>query len=322
MFTTRDTAMKKRSRSRILTALFIVFATMTNAAPTGVTVNGTALDDAVSSGGTGWTYNAPTLTLSGAEPLTLSGANTAGKVLVVVSAGATSAVTLSDLTLQTTGSGQCVFELEQNADISLFLAGTNTLASGRDHAGLEVPASASISITNAPSDAAGALTVTGGTMGAGIGGGSKGTGGTVTISGGTIAATGGLYGAGIGGGYLRAGGTVTVHGGTVTATGGMYGAGIGGGRSGNGDAVTITGGTVFARGNNGSADIGPGFSGTASGANIFTGGSVRLANDSISPTPTDNAFQNGVGTAMQTHLPHAHGQRDARLVRDGNEPHT
>ena len=285
--------MKKRSRSRILTALFIVFATMTNAAPTGVTVNGTALDDAVSSGGTGWTYNAPTLTLSGAEPLTLSGANTAGKVLVVVSAGATSAVTLSDLTLQTTGSGQCVFELEQNADISLFLAGTNTLASGRDHAGLEVPASASISITNAPSDAAGALTVTGGTMGAGIGG-----------------------------GYLRAGGTVTVHGGTVTATGGMYGAGIGGGRSGNGDAVTITGGTVFARGNNGSADIGPGFSGTASGANIFTGGSVRLANDSISPTPTDNAFQNGVGTAMQTHLPHAHGQRDARLVRDGNEPHT
>ena len=198
--------MKKRSRSRILTALFIVFATMTNAAPTGVTVNGTALDDAVSSGGTGWTYNAPTLTLSGAEPLTLSGANTAGKVLVVVSAGATSAVTLSDLTLQTTGSGQCVFELEQNADISL-PRGNEHARPGRDHAGFEVPASASISITNAPSDAAGALTVTGGTMGAGIGGGSKGTGGTVTISGGTIAATGGLYGAGIGGGYLRAGGT-------------------------------------------------------------------------------------------------------------------
>ena len=236
--------MKKRSRSRILTALFIVFATMTNAAPTGVTVNGTALDDAVSSGGTGWTYNAPTLTLSGAEPFTLSGANTAGKVLVVVSAGATSAVTLSDLTLQTTSSGLCVFALEQNADVSLFLAGTNTLASGRDHAGLEVPASASISITNAPSDAAGALTVTGGTMGAGIGGGSKGTGGTVTIS----------------GGYQGKGGT-----------------------------VTISGGTVFAQGNNGGADIGPGASGMGSGANTFTGGSIRLANDSISPTPTDNA---------------------------------
>ena len=315
--------MKKRSRSRILTALFIVFATMTNAAPTGVTVNGTALDDAVSSGGTGWTYNAPTLTLSGAEPLTLSGANTAGKVLVVVSAGATSAVTLSDLTLQTTGSGQCVFELEQNADISLFLAGTNTLASGRDHAGLEVPASASISITNAPSDAAGALTVTGGTMGAGIGGGSKGTGGTVTISGGTIIANGGGFSAGIGGGYYYgAGGAVTISGGTVFANGGSRGAGIGGGYQGKGGTVTISGGTVFAQGNNGGADIGPGASGMGSGANTFTGGSIRLANDSISPTPTDNAFQNGVGTAMQTHLPHAHGQRDARLVRDGNEPHT
>jgi len=144
--------MKKRSRSRILTALFIAFAVKASAAPTGVTVNGVALDDAASSYGTGWAYVSGTLTLSGAGAFTLSGTNTAGKVRVVVPADVTNAVTLSDLTLQTTGGGQCVFELEQNADVSLFLAGANTLASGQNRAGLEVPAGASVSITNAPSN--------------------------------------------------------------------------------------------------------------------------------------------------------------------------
>ena len=280
--------MKKRSRSKILTALFIAFAVKASAAPTGVTVNGVALDDAASSYGTGWAYVSGTLTLSGAGAFTLSGTNTAGKVRVVVPADVTNAVTLSDLTLQTTGGGQCAFALEQNADVSFFLAGANTLASGQNRAGLEVPTGASVSITNAPSDAAGTLTVTGGAFGAGVGGGKEGAGGTVTINGGTITATGGMYGAGIGGGYYCVdGGAVIINGGTVTATGGMYGAGIGGGRYGNGNVVTITSGTVSAQGKNGSADIGPGSSGMYSVSNTFTGGSICLANDSISPAPSN-----------------------------------
>ena len=74
----------------------------------------------------------------------------------------------------------------------------------------------------------GALVVTGGGNGAGIGGDSafgqgsaaNGTCGTVTINGGTVTATGGSSGAGIGGGNDGSGGTVVVNGGTVTATGG------------------------------------------------------------------------------------------------------
>lgn len=102
-----------------------------------------------------------------------------------------------------------------------------------------------------------------------------------------MTATGGESGAGIGGGYRGVGGTVTIHGGTVTATGGDYGAGIGGGDYGHGGTVTINGGTVAATGTNGAKDIGPGPDSTVSGANTFTGGSIRLVNDSIAPAPSN-----------------------------------
>ena len=148
-----------------------LLATTASATPTGVTVNGVALDDDISSSGTGWSYAAYTLTLSGAGPFTLSGTNEWGMVRVVVSANVTSTVTLSNLTLKATADNQCAFALGQNAQVSLFLAGTNTLTSGNYRAGLEVSAGRTLSITNAPGDDAGALTATGGDMGAGIGGG-------------------------------------------------------------------------------------------------------------------------------------------------------
>ena len=378
-----------------------LLATTASATPTGVTVNGVALDDDISSSGTGWSYAAYTLTLSGAGPFTLSGTNEWGMVRVVVSANVTSTVTLSNLTLRATSNNQCAFELGTNANVSLFLTGTNTLASGATQAGLAVAAGRTLSITNTPGDEASALTVTGGDRGAGIGGGEggdsgtvmisggtvtalggyqgAGIGGTVTISGGTLTATGGWDGnggAGIGGGYGGAGGTVTIVGGTVTAQGGYQSAGIGGGRNGaggtvdvsggtlmatagnegagigggyqgNGGMVTISGGTVtassgsegagigggyygdggtvtatsgtsdangyaagiggghhgaggtvtisggivFTRGKSGGADIGPGSGGSVSGANTFTGGSIRLANSTIAPAPSNGTVR-------------------------------
>jgi hypothetical protein len=72
----------------------------------------------------------------------------------------------------------------------------------------------------------GNITASGGTNGAGIGGGGKSSsgapssGGTVSIYGGNITATGGACGAGIGGGILGGGGTVKIYGGEVIATGG------------------------------------------------------------------------------------------------------
>ncbi len=289
-------------------------------APTGVTVNGQEIATAPAVPGAGWAYDAPnrTLSLTGTGPFTLSGTNVVGGVRVVVSSGVVKPVTLANLTLRMTGSGQCAFMLGTGANVSLALAGTNALASGYNCAGIQVESGRTLSITNAPGDDAAALSVTGGRNAAGIGGanganggtvsilggivtttggnaasgiggGYKGAGGTVNIAGGAVTAQGGNYAAGIGGGGQKAGGTVTISGGRVSAIGGSRGAGIGGGSydgtGGAGGAVTISGGTVFAQGSDGGMDIGPGRDTTAFGANTFTGGSIRLAGASLAPIP-------------------------------------
>ena len=91
----------------------------------------------------------------------------------------------------------------------------------------------------------GRLSASGGAYGAGIGGGARGVGGTITINGGTVTATGGPRGAGIGGGDDGAGGTVTINGGAVNAVAGERAARIGPGYGGKVGDVAISGG-VFA----------------------------------------------------------------------------
>ena len=293
-------------------ALAVVFAaSVAPAAPVGVSVNGVELDSG-GSGDVGWTYVSPTLRLTNAGPFTISGENTTGAVRVVVAAGVTSEVTVSNLTLMVaTNSTLCVFSLETNAVVSLFLAGTNTLTSGNGRAGLEVAGGRTLSITNAPGDDAGTLTASGGeggagiggnndnacgtvtinggqifasgrgNYGAGIGGGRNGAGGTITINGGTVTATGARHGAGIGGGYYyqEVGGTVTINGGVVTATGGRNGAGIGGGGNGQGGTVIISGGAVTAQGGTYGAGIGGGQAGAGENVTI-SGGTVTATGGS------------------------------------------
>ena len=116
----------------------------------------------------------------------------------------------------------------------------------------------------------GALTATGGSLAAGIGGGSRGSGGNITISGGSVTATGGGNAAGIGSGKdSRSGGTITIHGGTVKANGGILAAGIGGGNSSSSGTITIHGGTVETIGGGSAAGIGGGED--ASGGSFATG---------------------------------------------------
>ncbi|MGI6496101.1 MAG: hypothetical protein ACOX5G_08440 [Kiritimatiellia bacterium] len=118
----------------LLPSLLIAFMALPAlAAPTGVTINGTPLDDASSSSGPGWAYDPATciLRLSGPGPFTLSGENTEGAVRVVVPQGATTTITLSNLTLSADyGSDDiCTFALETNACVSLFLKGENAFRS-------------------------------------------------------------------------------------------------------------------------------------------------------------------------------------------------
>ena len=156
---------------RLFAALFVA-AAAASAAPVGVTVNGTLLVSAGSTGA-GWSYVSPVVTLSGAGPFTLSGTNTAHKVFVVVPEGVTDTVTLANLKIGAINTGRSAFALGTTARVSLLLAGTNTLASG-GKACIEVAAGRTLSITNAPGDAAGALSVVRHSNGAGIGGGDGG----------------------------------------------------------------------------------------------------------------------------------------------------
>ena len=101
---------------------------------------------------------------------------------------------------------------------------------------------------------------------AGIGGGMKGHGGTLTIYDGQIEAYGGQDGAGIGGGEDGDSGDITIYGGVVHAYGypsddkrnSSYGAGIGGGQNGNGNVIKVYGGEVKAYGGMDAAGIGTG----------------------------------------------------------------
>ena len=114
-------------------------------------------------------------------------------------------------------------------------------------------------------------------LGAGIGSGSYGTCGNITIKGGTVTATGGYYAAGIGSGQgdgnLTTGkcGDILISGGKVTAIGGKYGAGIGSGERGSCGNITISGGTITATGGYYAAGIGGGSHGTCENITITSG---------------------------------------------------
>jgi len=138
---------------------------------------------------------------------------------------------------------------------------------------------------------------TGGSFGAGIGGGANKAGGTIIINGSAqVTATGGKRGAGIGGGMGDDGGTITISGSAqVTATGNEGAAGIGGGFRGAGGTITISGGTVKATGDMGGAGIGIGSMGNG-GTVTITGGSIKAS----SITSPKNAVTNGTDVYKTT----------------------
>jgi len=209
--------------------------------------------------GTGWSYDSTekVFTIDDGAFVTITGDNTGtnNRIVVAPTSGKIADITLENVTIDVSGgTGACAFDMAY-AKVDLGLVGNNTLASGENRAGLEVPSGANLTISGPSS-----LTATGGSSGAGIGGGYSQSGGAVTINVGTVTAIGGNGdsgnggGAGIGGGGGGTsggggGGTVTIKGGTVTAIGGNgdtssgsgNGAGIGGGgnTSSSGAAATV-----------------------------------------------------------------------------------
>jgi hypothetical protein len=209
-----------------------------------------------------------------------------------------------------TVSGAVHIILEDGSDV--------TVAGSPNEAGINVANGGNLTIyAQSTGDNMGKLHSTGGFGGAGIGGGDRGAGGTITINGGDITATGGHWGAGIGGGYFGgAGGTITINGGDITATGAYYGAGIGSGSYGAGGMITINGGEITATGGELGAGIGVGAFGsggtiTINGGEITATGGERgagIGGDSLGAGVTiivngTNTLCYGINTFITSNIP-------------------
>lgn len=158
---------------------------------------------------------------------TITGTSYGNTVTIDADKGKTANVTLKDLEINASSTGQAAVEVTGSGDTNIELNGNNTLTGDSGHAGLE---------HNKETNSEG-----------------KETSGTLTITDnnndGKLTANGGAGSAGIGGGFGNDG-QAAITGGEITASGGSYGAGIGGGRNdnsagGNGD-VTISGGKITA----------------------------------------------------------------------------
>ena len=184
-------------------------------------------------------------------------------------------VTLSNVNINASGAAVSV-----SGNVELVIAGTNTLHSGTDHAGVEkADDNGTLTISGT-----GTLNAYGGESGAGIGSVKDVDVSNIVIESGTINAYGGStgegWGAGIGGGNNGDASNITINGGIILAVGGSEAAGIGGGIAADASGITITGGEVTAIGGGGAAAIGGGraiTSGGGKGENIqITGGNVTV----------------------------------------------
>ena len=192
-----------------------------------------------------------------------SGKQVDSTITINAGAGTTANVTIKDANIKT---DEAAIKTEGKGNVNLNVEGTNTVSSGDKHAGVEKSNGGKLTIGSENGE--GKLTANGGHGGAGIGGGIRGDGNDITITGGEITANGGAEAAGIGGGVLGSGSDITITGGEVTAKGGIFGAGIGGGSKNDSSDITISGGKVIANGGWCGAGIGGGYEGSGSDVTI------------------------------------------------------
>ena len=179
----------------------------------------------------------------------ITGTSKENNVTINAEKDQTANVTLSGVNIDVRDKGKAAVSTNGEGNVSIELDGDNTLKSATNHAGLEKNNGGSLTIADENKN--GKLTAKGGDYGAGIGGGWRGSGSDITISGGEVNATGGVNGAGIGGGCYGYGNNITVSGDAkLKVQGGVEdnidgaGAGIGNGGSSDERAIPVTGAEV------------------------------------------------------------------------------
>jgi len=241
--------------------------------------------------GTDYTYTDGLLTIINDTAMTISMANPGATThdTITVAGGVNANITFSSVSIDVSDTpNACALLIADGStgDVHITLTGDCKFKSGQYCAGLQKSGSGA-GIGTLTIGGTGSLTATGGSDGAGIGGGYFRNASNIIINGGTVIATGGYMGAGIGGGngWAFGGGdasNITISGGTVTAQGGNSAAGIGGGNHGDASNIAISSGTVTAQGGLGAAGIGGGYLGSASdiaisGGRVTADGSAHSA---------------------------------------------
>ena len=259
-----------------------------------ITVNATDSGQTVSQGETTTPDDAPVITQRD------SSTPTTNTVTINAAENAEANVTLSGVNIDTRGTHKAAVEIQGEGDVVIELDGSNTVQSGLERAGVEKntrdpwgtnPGSGNGNLTiTDENETHGSLKATGGSTGAGIGGGHDRSGSNITITGNAeVTAQGGYSAAGIGGGDDNDGRNITISGNAeVIAIGGSLGAGIGGGSTcGDGSYITIEGNAkVTAKGGDYAAGIGGGES--CDGSNITITGSAEV-------TATGGSMGAGIG---------------------------
>ena len=259
-----------------------------------ITVNATGSGQTVSQGETTTPDDAPVITQRD------SSTPTTNTVTINAEENATANVTLDGVNIDTRGTHKAAVEIQGEGDVVIELDGSNTVQSGWERAGVEKntrdpwgtnPGSGNGNLTiTDENETHGSLKATGGSLGAGIGGGHDRSGSNITITGNAeVTAQGGYSAAGIGGGDDNDGRNITISGNAeVIAIGGSLGAGIGGGSTcGDGSYITIEGNAkVTAKGGDYAAGIGGGES--CDGSNITITGSAEV-------TATGGSLGAGIG---------------------------
>jgi hypothetical protein len=172
------------------------------------------------SGGSSYTYQNRTLTITGSGTYTIGmkdGVTQTDLDQVVVASGVTADITLQDLRIDVSARPHtCAFDMS-GATVYLTLKGTNILKSGDAESGLEAPRGSTLVITAASTGSLEAISD--GQYGAGIGAaGMYADGGTIIINGGVVTAVGSGRAAGIGGGFRADSGTISIANAVVFAS--------------------------------------------------------------------------------------------------------
>ena len=222
--------------------------------------------------GTGWSYDsgAQVYTIANNANVVITGSNAGSQRRVEVAADAVATIALDGASISGLGDNQSPLLLKSGAEVSLATAGDNILSAGGNCAGIQAPAGTTLIIFPGETRS---FTVTGGTNGAGIGGGENEAGGNITINGKPVTVIGGANGAGIGGGANGAGGSVSLSG-WVTAIGGTNGVAIGGGSGSSSHGSLSFGSYTNFRYWTNTSNSDPGGTGTHNSATAFPEGSL------------------------------------------------